>query len=150
MRWRPLATSGRASQEDNGYDEPSHQTLSVDGYEPEAVIADYQQIGKYKLPLGSVFNQNNPGLLRRDFVGNLKNGMNVDVSTTLFSAPTRGSVVNQTGGMVLVPVSSYSAGQSQANPISVNADQSSMLAKFIASQSPRYAGGLAFSTAGGD
>lgn len=150
MGWRSLATSGRASKDDNGYDAPSEQTLSIDGYEPEAVIADYQQVGKYKLPLGSVFNQNNPGVLRRDFVGSLKSGMNVDVAVTLYGAPSRGAVVNQTGGMVLVPVSSYAAGQSQANPITVNADQSSLLAKFIASQSPRYAGGLALSTAGGD
>ena len=147
MRFRPLAQLG-PSEQDNGYDAPSMQTISIDGYEPEPVIPAFWQVGKYKLPLGSVSNQNNPGLLRRDFVGDLNSNPNVFMPQ--WGAPTRGAVVNQTGGMVNVPMSSYSAGQTQANPITVNADQSSLIASFLKSQSPRYAGGLALSTAGGD
>lgn len=148
MRFRPFASHGTPSAEDNGYDEPSHQTISIDGYEPEPVIASWQQVGKYKLPLASVSNQNNPGLLRRDGVEGLYSGPNVFMPQ--WGAPTRGAAVNQTGGMVVVPMSSYTAGQTLANPITVNADQTALLASFMASQSPRYAGGLALSTAGGD
>jgi hypothetical protein len=122
------------------------QGLGVDGYYPEQVIADWQQIGIYKLPLGSVSNQNNPGVLRRDFVGNLYNGPNVYMP--IWSAPTRGAVVNQTGGMVVVPMAAYTSGQFQANPITVNADQASIAAQFVASQSPRYVG--TFSQSGGE
>jgi hypothetical protein len=126
------------------------QTIAIDGYEPEPVIATWTQVGKYRLPLASVSNQNDGGVLRKDFVGQLSSSPNVDVSQTIWGAPTRGAVVNQTGGMVVIPVSSYSAGQTMANPITVNADQSSLLAKFLDSQSPRYNGGLVLSTAGGD
>jgi hypothetical protein len=150
VRFRPFATHGTPSEQDNGYDVTSHQLLGIDGYEPEAVIADWQQVGKYKLPLASVYGQNNGGILRRDFVGSLKSGANVDVSVSRWGAPSRGSAVNQTGGMIVVPVSSYTAGQTQANPITVNADQSSLLAQFMASRSPRFAGDFAMSTAGGD
>lgn len=148
MRLLPFAVAGTPSREDNGFDVASHQTISIDGYEPEPVIATFQQVGKYRLPLGSVSNQNNPGLLRRDFVGSLYNGPNVYMP--IWGAPTRGAVVNQTGGAIAIPVSSYAAGQAQANPITVNADQASLLNQFVASQSPRYSGALAFSTAGGD
>jgi hypothetical protein len=124
------------------------QTISIDGYEPEPVIAHWVQVGKYKLPLASVSNQNDGGLLRRDFVGDLNSGPNVFMPQ--WSAPTRGAVVNQTGGMVVAPINSYSAGQTQANPITVNADQASLIASFLASQNPRSSGAFAFSTAGGE
>ena len=140
MKFHPLASSGTPSEADNGYDAPSMQTISVDGYLAEPVIAPWQQVGKYKLPLGSVSNQNDGGPLRRDFVGDLYSGMNVFMPQ--WSAPSRGAVVNQTGGMINVPVSSYAAAQNQANPITVNADQASLANAFVMSQSPRYAGSM--------
>jgi hypothetical protein len=138
LKRRPFATSGTTSKEANGYDAPSMQTLGVDGYFPEPVIATFQQVGKYKLPLGSVSNQNNGGVLRRDGVGDLNSRPNVYMPQ--WSAPSRGTVVNQTGGMVLVPLNSYEASQAPANAFVANADQASLLAQFMASRSPRYAG----------
>lgn len=146
MKFLPLATSGTPSGLDNGYDAPSMQTLGIDGYFPEQVIADFQQIGIYKLPLASVSNQNNGGILRRDFVGQLRNGPNVFMP--IWSAPTRGAVVNQTGGMVVLPLNAYTSSQARANSFSANADQAQLSAAFVASQNPRYVGTL--STAGGE
>lgn len=148
MRLKPLATSGTAAAEANGYDAPSMQTLGVDGYFPEGVIADWQQVGIYRLPLASVSNQNNGGVLRRDFVGSLYSGMNVYMP--VWSAPTRGYSVNQTGGMVVDPIPSYMAGQVRANPFSANADQAQISSAFVASQSPRYTGGLSLSVTAGE
>jgi hypothetical protein len=146
VRRRPLATSGTPAPEDNGYDAPSMQGLGVDGYTPLPEIAPWQQVGYYKLPLASVSNQNDGGVLRRDFVGDLYSGMNVYMPQ--WSAPERGAVVNQTGGMVVIPVASYTAAQNQANPINVNADQTAIAAAFMMSQSPRYVGSM--SSSGGE
>lgn len=150
MRFRPQAISGRPSHDDNGYDALSYQTLGIDGYYAEPVVAPWQQVGIYKLPLASVSNKNNGGILRHDGVENLNSEMNVDITGTIWGAPTRGAVVNQTGGMVNLPMSSYMAGQYQANPITVNADQASVLNRFMSSLSPRSNGIMALSTLGGD
>jgi len=146
VNFSPLAVSGTPSHDDNGFDVASYQTLGVDGYVAEPVIAHWQQIGKYRLPLASVFGQNNGGVLRRDVVGDLSSRPNVHMP--IWNAPSNGSSFNQTGGMISVPMSSYTAGQNLANPINANADQSSLVAKFVASQSPRYTANL--STAGGE
>lgn len=146
MRFFPLASHGTPSEQDNGYDAASMQTLGIDGYFPEPVIADFQQIGRYRLPLASVYGQNNGGVLRRDFVGALKNGPNVYMP--IWSAPQRGAAVNQTGGMVVLPLNAYVSGQARANAFSANADQAQLEAAFINSQSPRYTGGL--SQSGGE
>jgi hypothetical protein len=145
MNDQHLSTMGPSVQ-DNGFDVASYQTLAVDGYVAEPVIAHWQQVGKYRLPLASVYGQNNGGVLRRDFVGELSSRPNNYMPQ--WSAPSRGSSVNQTGGMINVPMSSYTAGQSVSNPITVNADQASMISRFISSKSPTYAGGL--STSGGE
>jgi hypothetical protein len=129
--------------DDTGYDAASYQRLGVDGYTPEPVVAGYQQVGKYKLPLASVFNQNNGGMLRKDGVGDLDSRPNVYMPQ--WSAPSNGASVNQTGGMVQSPMSSYLSGQlPQANGFSPNADQS-QLASFLQSRSPRFAGFSALS-----
>lgn len=138
MKLRRFAASGTRTDDARGYDAPSEQTLGIDGYYAEPVIAPFQQVGLYKLPLGSVSNQNNPGVLRHDGVESLNARPNVYMP--IWAAPTRGAVVNQTGGMVVVPINSYAADQVQANSISPNADQSSLIAQFLASRSPRYAG----------
>lgn len=147
MKFKPFASSGTPSEEDNGYDAPSMQTLGVDGYVPYPVIPHSQQNAIYRLPLASVYNQNNGGVLRKDFVGDLYSGMNSYMP--YWNAPSRGTAVNQTGGMISVPMSSYASGQYIANPITANADQSSLVAQFIAARSPRYAG-ASMSTYGGE
>jgi hypothetical protein len=146
MKRRPLAVSGTPSPEANGYDAPSMQTISIDGYTPEPVIASWQQVGKYKLPLASVSNQNDGGILLHDGVENLYSGMNTYMPQ--WGAPSNGRSYNQTGGMISIPMSSYTAGQYEANPITVNADQASAANAFIMSQSPRYVGSM--SSSGGE
>lgn len=146
MKFLPFASSGTPSNSDNGYDAPSMQGLGVDGYIAEQVIADWQQIGIYKLPLGSVSNQNNGGILRKDFVGQLRNGPNVYMP--IWSAPSRGAVVNQTGGMVVLPLNSYASSQGRANPFNANADQAQLAGAFVATQNPRFVGN--YSQSGGE
>jgi hypothetical protein len=129
-----------------GYDAASYQELGVDGYVSEPVVATFQQVGKYKLPLASVFNQNNGGLLRKDGVGDLDSRPNVYMPQ--WSAPSNGASVNQVGGMVQNPMASYlSNGVPQANSFTANADQAAAVAQFMNSRSPRYAG---FSALSGD
>lgn len=135
-----------AYNEDNGYDVASYQRLGVDGYTPYDVVPKWYQVGKYRLPLASVYGQNNPGVLRRDFVGDLSSHPNVYMP--IWNAPSNGQSYNKTGGMVNIPMSSYTAGQTQVNAFSANADQNSMLAQFIASKSPTYTGTL--SQSGGE
>lgn len=140
MSWRRRnAVSGTDTEDAQGYDAASYQLLAVDGYYPEPVIATFQQVGKYRLPLASVSNQNNPGLLRKDGVGDLDSRPNVYMP--IWSAPSRGAVVNQVGGMVTPPLNSYAAGFQQSNQFSANADE----AQFVGSLSPRYAGMSALS-----
>jgi len=135
MRSMPLT-------EDQGYDAASYQHLAIDGYYPEPVISAPQQTGLYRLPLASVSNQNNPGMLRKDGVGDLDSRPNVYMP--IWSAPGGGRSVNQVGGMVENPMSSYAAGQ-QSNAFSANADETFAIAQFMNSRSPRYAGMSALS-----
>lgn len=144
MSWgRRHAVSGTDTEDAQGYDAASYQHLGIDGYTPEPVIPTFQQAGKYRLPLASVSNQNNGGLRRNDVVGDLDNGPNVYMP--IWSAPSRGAVVNLVGGRAENPMNSYAAGQQQANQFSANADQASALAQFLNSKSPRYAGMSALS-----
>jgi len=102
------------------------------------VIATWQQVGFYRLPLASVANQNNGGMLRNDGVNDLSSSPNVYMP--IWGAPSNGKSVNQVGGRVQVPMSSYVAGQVTANAFVANADQTSLVAQFIQSKSPRYSG----------
>jgi hypothetical protein len=125
------------TEDAQGYDVTSHQTLGVDGYVPFPVIADFQQVGEYRLPLASIFKRNNPGMLRHDGVEDLSSSPNVYMPQ--WSAPSNGRSVNQTGGLVVNPMNSFDAGQQQANTFSANADQATVIAQFLNSRSPRYA-----------
>lgn len=139
MRLRRFAASGTETSDREPANAASYQGVAVDGYVPEPVIAPYQQVGIYRLPLASVAKQNNPGMLRHDGVESLDSTPNVYMP--IWSAPMRGAAVNQVGGMVIEPINSYDAQQVQSNQFSANADT----AAFIASLSPRYAGMSALS-----
>lgn len=143
MRRRPNAVSGTDTADAQGYDAASYQHLAIDGYYSEPVVATFQQVGRYRLPLASVSNQNNGGMLLHDGVGDLDSRPNVFMP--IWSAPGGGRSVNQTGGMVQNPMGSYNAGQQQANAFSANADETSAIAQFLNSRSPRYAGMSALS-----
>ena len=124
MAWGRKAASGPndSVDETQGYDAASYQTIAVDGYYAEPVVATFQQVGIFRLPNASVSNQNDGGLLRQ------------------WSAPSRGASYNQTAGAAVPPVNSFVAGNVQANTFGANADASSAIANFLAQKSPRYAG----------
>lgn len=124
--------------DDGGYDAASYQHLGIDGYYPYPVVASFEQVGEYRLPLASVSKKNNPGMLRKDGVGDLDSRPNNYMPQ--WSAPSNGRSVNQTGGMAQNPMGSYQAGQQQANAFSANADETSAIGHFVGSLSPRYAG----------
>lgn len=134
------------SGKDNGYDVASYMPLGVDGYVAEPVIAHFQQIGKYRLPLMSP--SRGKIVLRRDFVGDLNSRPNVYMPQ--WSAPARGKMVTQVGGMVQQPMASYNAGMVNVNQFIANSDLSqTAAASFIAQKSARYTGPN-LSQSGGD
>jgi len=140
VAWGRKAASGPndSVDETQGYDAASYQTIAVDGYYAEPVVATFQQVGIFRLPNASVSNQNDGGLLRKDGVGDLSSAPNVYMPQ--WSAPSRGASYNQTAGAAVPPVNSFVAGNVQANTFGANADASSAIANFLAQKSPRYAG----------
>ena len=140
MTWGRKAASGPndSVDETQGYDAASYQTIAVDGYYAYPVIAGYQQVGEFRLPNASVYNQNDGGILRKDGVGDLSSLPNVYMPQ--WSAPSRGSSYNQTAGAAVPPINSYMAGNQQANGFNANADQADAISQFLAQKSPRYAG----------
>ena len=121
----------------------SYQGLGVDGYGPIPVVSYWQQAGIYRLPLASP--SRGKTIRRHDGVEELSSRPNVDMSQTLWKAPSRGRIVTQTGGLAQSPMNSYDAGQVNVNAFLANSDLSALAAsQFINSKSPR------FSTTAGD
>lgn len=127
---------------------PSMQTVSIDGYNPEPVVATFEQAGIYRLPLASVYGQNSSGPLRNDVVGQISSRPNVYMPQ--WGAPTRNPAVVQTGGAVQTPISPYNAQLLNVNAFIANADMNSTVAQsFLASLSPRNSGAPSYSILGG-
>ena len=121
----------------------SYQGLGVDGYFPSGSIARQDQDFTYRLPLASPSRGNT--IRRHDGVEELSSRPNVDMSQTLWKAPSRGKIVTQTGGLAQSPMNSYDAGQVNVNAFLANSDLSALAAsQFMNSKSPR------FSTTAGD
>lgn len=133
MRFRP---TGAQTKDESGYDAASYQHLGIDGYFPYPVVAPWEQVGEYRLPLASVSRQNDGGLRRHDGVEGLSSAPNVYMPQ--WSAPSNGRSVNLIGGTAVNPMNSFAAGQQQGNQFSANADQDAAIAQFINSQSPRF------------
>lgn len=122
---------------------PSHIGIGVDGYTPIPAYSYWQQAGKYKIPLMSP--SRGKTIRRHDGVEEISVRPNVDMSQTLWKAPSRGKIVTQTGGLAQQPLNSYAAGQVDVNSFLANSDISALAAaQFVNGKSPR------FSTTAGD
>ena len=120
--------------EDNGHDAPSEMGLALDGYTPIAVPAQWEQTGKYVIPLMSP--SRGKIVLRRDVIGDIS--VRPNVYMPIWKAPTRGRIVTNTNGTAQTPMNSYSAGQVNVNAFIANSDLSSTVAaSFIAAKSAR-------------